>query len=289
MVNSKKLSGIAYAVSAAVLFGIIPIFSKTVLCSGVNSLSLVLIRYTLAVFFTAAIMLVKKASFRVTKRQFLSLLVFGTIGGGLTSYLLTTSYEYLPVGISTMLHFSYLLFVMLIVILFFREKCTFAKIIALVLAVGGIILMTDFTGTMKPIGTLLAVSSGLGLAIYIVAMSKSSFKALSPFTVFFYVSLFSSVFLSIAVLIKGDFTLPPTGTQWTYMLIIGFLTSVSHSMLTAGVQKLSASTASIINMLEPLTSIAAGALFLQEFPSFRAGVGCVLVLAGIVITVVKKE
>lgn len=48
MKSNRNLSGLLYIVVAATLFGVMPVFSKFVLQSGINSLSLVFIRYFLA-------------------------------------------------------------------------------------------------------------------------------------------------------------------------------------------------------------------------------------------------
>jgi len=201
MKSSRNLSGLLYIVAAATLFGIMPVFAKVVLQGRTNSLSLVFVRYFLAFISTAVIMLISKTPFRVTKKQLKQLIVFGTCGGGLTSYLLTSSYVYLQVGIATMFHFSYPFFVAVIMILF-KERFTLTKAVSITLAIGGMVLMTDFGGTVEPIGIILAVLSGLALAVYIVAANKSSIQSLNPFTAFFYISLLSSVLLGIAVFFR---------------------------------------------------------------------------------------
>lgn len=289
MKSTRNLSGLLYIVAAATLFGVMPVFAKIVLQNGTNSLSLVFIRYFLAFILTAIIMLISKIPFRVTKKQLKHLIIFGTCGGGLTSLLLTSSYVYLPVGISTMFHFSYPFFVAVIMI-FFKERFTLTKAVAITFAIGGMVLMTDFGGTMKPIGIILAILSGLSLAVYIVAANKSSIQSLNPFTAFFYSSFLSSVLLGIAVFSGNNLTLPKTMLDWTYIGIIAlFCTSLSYSLLTAGAQRVNSTIASIVNMLEPLVCILAGAVFLKEIPSLKTIIGCLLVFSAIVITVLKKD
>ena len=45
----------------------------------------------------------------------------GILGFGLTATLLTASYSYIPVGLATMFHFSYPLFVLLIMVVITRS------------------------------------------------------------------------------------------------------------------------------------------------------------------------
>lgn len=287
--NSRNLSGILFIVAAATLFGVMPVFIKIVLSNGTNSLSLVFIRYVLALILTAIIMLTSKISFKVTKQQIIQLFIFGTCGGWLTSYLSTVSFVYLPIGIATMLHFSYPFFVAVIMV-FYKERFTFIKAAVITLAIGGMVLMTDFGGTVKPIGIILAILSGLALAVYIVAANKSSFQSLNPFTVFFYISLCSSILLGVMVFTGNNFTLPKEMLDWTYMGIIAlFCTTIAYSLLTAGAQMVNSTIASIVNMIEPLVSIFAGAVFLEEILSIKTIAGCILVFTAIIIIVLKKD
>ncbi|NLC67462.1 MAG: DMT family transporter [Clostridiaceae bacterium] len=287
--TGMDLPGLIFIVAAAALFGVLPVFAKTVLSRGTSSLSLVFIRYSLALIFTAIIMLVSKIPFKITRRQMIHLFFFGTCGVGLTSFLLTSSYLYLPIGIATMLHFSYPFFVA-VIMAFFKEKFTLVKATAIILAIGGMALMTDFRGIVKPVGIILAVLSGLSLAVYIVAVNKSSIKSLHPFTVFFYTSFCSSVLLGFAVFAWNNFTLPAEMLDWTYIGIIAlFCTSISYSLLTAGAQRVNSTTTSIVNMLEPLVSILAGAIFLNETLSAKTVMGCILVFSAIVMIVLKKR
>lgn len=174
--------------------------------------------------------------------------------------------------------------------IFFKERFTLTKAAAITLAIGGMALMTDFGGTVKPIGIILAILSGLALAVYIVVANKSSFQSLDPFTVFFYNSLLSTVLLGVAVFSGNNLTLPKTMLDWTYVGIMAlFCTSISYSLLTASAQRVNSTIASIVNMLEPLVCIVAGAVFLKEIPSIKTIIGCFLVFSTIVITVLKKD
>jgi drug/metabolite transporter (DMT)-like permease len=290
MKNSRNLWGLLFIVAAATLFGLTPLFSKIVLSNGTNSLSLVFMRYVLALNLTVIIMLISKIPFKVTRQQIKQLMIFGICGGGLTSYLLTSSYVHLPTGIATMLHFSYPFFVAVIMVVFFKERFTFTKAAAIALAIGGMVVMTDFGGTVRPIGVILAVLSGLTLAVYIVAANKSSFRSLHPFTVSFYNNLCSSILLGVVVFTGNNLTLPKTIPDWIYTGIIAlFCTTLPYSLLTAGAQRVNSTTASIVNMFEPLICIFIGVVFLKETLSVKTVIGCVLVFSAIVIIVLKKD
>lgn len=253
-------------------------------------MSLVFFRFAFAALIIAVIMMLAKIPFKVTRVQFFQLVTFGMLGGGLTAFLLFCSYLYMPVGIATMFHFGYPLFVTLIMTFIFKEKCTIIKVVAVALALAGMVLMADLRGSFSPMGVFLSVLSGVTVAIYVVAMKKSSFGTLHPIAIVFYVSSFSAVFLGSWIFVTDSLTVPSTPEIWLFVMILAILcTVVTHCLFTFGVQRLGATRSSIISMMEPLTSIIAGAWFLKEFPGIWAIVGCLMVGACVVLVMMEKD
>jgi drug/metabolite transporter (DMT)-like permease len=288
--DRKRLYGSAAVIITAILFGIMPVFSKQLLQSGVTAQSLVFLRFAFTGLLIPILMRVFKAPFYVTKRQLFHLFLFGIMGGAMTAFLLYSSYLHMPIGIATMLHFGYPLFVMLIMIFGFREKCTFKKVAAGVLALGGMVLLADLRGDFSFWGVFYAVFSGLTIAIYVVASRKSSFRILHPMTVVFYMSLFSSLFLGVWIFTTRRFTLPTTTKDWWLVFILVFLcTILPHCLFTFGIQRLGATPTAIINMLEPLTTIIVGAWVFGEIPGFWPIIGGILICACIVLIVTERS
>ncbi|MCL2508074.1 MAG: DMT family transporter [Oscillospiraceae bacterium] len=274
---------------SAILFGFLPILCKQVLNNGLDAQSLVLIRYGMACVMLGIVMLCSKISFKITKKQVVSFIIFGIIGGSVTSTLLSASYTYMYAGIATMFHSSYPIFVSLIMAVFFREKLSWKAALAVALAVGGMALMADRHGSYSLIGILLTVTSGVTLAIYIVSTKKSSYGTLHPIKIVFYICAVSTVTsLCVKLAVSGSVALPSAPADWVRMALIALLcTVVAHSLLAYGVQKLGATTGSVINMLDPFVSLVAGAFMIGEVPSAMAVAGCVLVFAAIFMIVIS--
>ena len=286
--HKKELAKGVISVSiSSILFGFLPILCKQVLNDSFDSKSLVFIRYGIACALLAVILPCAKISFKITKKQALAFLIFGIIGGSVTSTLLSTSYTYMFAGIATMFHFSYPIFVSLIMTVVFREKLSWKVALAVALAVGGMVLMADRGGNYSLVGVLLAVASGLTLAIYIVATKKSSYGTLHPLKIVFYISAVSTVVsLIVKLAVSGRVATPASRADWVRMVLIALLCTVfAHSLLAYGVQKLGATVGSVINMTEPIISLVAGALMIGEVPSRLAIVGCVLVFLAIFIII----
>ncbi len=280
--------GVAAVSVASVLFGFLPVWCKQVLNNGVDSQTLVLIRYGLASIILAVLLPIFKISFSITKKQILAFMMFGIFSGGVTSYFLSLSYTYMYAGIATMFHFSYPIFVALLMTIFFKERLSWKTIIAIVIAVSGMALMADIRGDFSPVGITLALISGLMLAIYIIATKKSAFSTLPPMKIVFYSCLVSTVFLAVKQIIGGDIHLPSTSADWTRMVMVALLCTVAaHSLLAYGVQKLGATTGALVSIIEPLVSVVAGAIIINEVPSRPAAIGCAFVLASLLIVVLN--
>ena len=84
------------------------------------------------------IVLFLKVDLRVTKNQLKNLAILGFIGNSITTLLLNIAFAHIDVGIVTPIHFTYPIFVTLGCVLFFHEKLSKQKIIALVIAMSGI-------------------------------------------------------------------------------------------------------------------------------------------------------
>lgn len=263
------------------------------LLSGVDSGTLVLLRYGFATVMLAILLPIFGISFSITKKQFAAFAAFGLFSGGVTSWFLSQSYLYMFAGIATMFHFSYPIFVAVLMSVIYKEKLSRKTVAAIIAAVLGMALMADIKGDFSPVGTIFALISGLTLAIYIIAAKKSAFSVLHPMKIVFYSSLVSTIFLAATQLAGRNINLPSNTSDWVRIVVISLLCTVaSHSLLAYGIQKLGATTGAIISMSEPLVSVAAGAVIINEIPSARVQAGCALVLAALVVLILsnsKKE
>ena len=81
------------------------------------------------------------------------------------------SYEYMPGGVATTLLFSYPVWTEILLILFFHERLTLRISLAIVLATAGVFFLGGIgqtEGIKSSMGVILAMSSGLLYAIYMV-------------------------------------------------------------------------------------------------------------------------
>lgn len=274
----KRAQGVLCVLAASVAYGVMPIFSKLALAEGMAAGAVVFWRFALSAVF--ALLFVLKSKFRyMTRAQLLHLLVFGIFGFGMTINLLTASYQYLPTGVATIFHFAYPLFIILAMAAIYKERITRPKAAACLLALAGIALLADFSGGLSLPGMVLALGSAVTYAAFVIASRKSSFAVLPPVQVILFVSGFSAVVFGVKGAAAGELALPPSAKAWGCLVVISLLCTVfALAALTQGIRLLGASTASVLNMLEPITSVVCGVLIFTEPLGLRTLAGCALVL-----------
>ena len=186
---SNTLKGVICAIVAAVSYGTIPLGALCLYEQGVNTDSILFYRYLLALIILCGVMFVKKEGFKVTKREFFTVMSLGAFFM-LSSITLFISYKYMDAGIASTLLFVYPVMVAVIMSVFFKEKLTLKVILSIVLALAGIgLLYKGENGVvLSGTGVALVLVSALTYAIYMVGINKSKIK-LSSLKMTFYVSI----------------------------------------------------------------------------------------------------
>lgn len=283
MNSSNKQKGVLAVIGASCLYGVLPIFVKEILLEGMSNNAMVFNRFLFTAFFAFIIVKAMKLSLRLTHREAIELILAALIGYGLTSSLLTIAYTQIPVGLATMFHFTNPLFVTLAMILIFREKATLFKGISMVCALLGLFLMADFS-SLQPTGVILATLSGITYATYVIANKKCSFARLNSFVIVFYVGVINAVLFGLIAAFRGELSFPPTVRAFTFMVILALCCTLGALfLLTYGIRTLGASTASVLNMLEPVVSLISGILVYHDSVTLKILIGCAfIVISGIV-------
>lgn len=270
--------GVLAVIAASVLYGIMPALLKMIMLEGMNSPSTVFFRMLFAAVFSFIYLMIRRISLEIDREQLIHLAVFGAVAFGATGTLTTASYDYISTGLATMLQFTYPLFVTMAMWLIFKEKLTKAKLISCLMALGGLALMADFS-RLSAKGIILATLSGVTYAIYVVASNKSRFAKLDKFLVVFYINAFASVIYGTRAVISGEFMMPTSGKAVVLLIIVAiFCTIMTLYLLSTGIRLLGASTASVLNMLEPITSVIMGIVLFKDSFTIGAAAGCVLVV-----------
>ena len=189
----------------------------------------------------------------------------------------------------------YPLYVVLFNTIFRHQKPGLIRIVGMILGMVGAVMLVDLGGgSSNPVGLLLAFLSGIFYAAYILVLQKESAAPMPLYQLMTIVSISGAALCAVVGLSMGKLTLALTAPAWGYAVSVAMLTAIVGCVLfQAGVRRVGDANAAIFSLLEPLTSIIFGVILLHDAFSFQKGLGCALILLGLLCTscadLVKKK
>lgn len=275
--------GYIYTALSAIIFDLMPLLTKIIIARGATSLTIPFFRVfyvTIVLFF---VLKIKKIDLRLEKRDFLSAILTSIFGSGLTIIILNESYNYVDTGIATSLHFLYPLFVAILCCFFYGEKIKKKQIISLSFALVGIIcFMSKGNGSL--FGYFLAIASGFTYAFYLVKMDKTGLVKMNALKLSFYLALFTTIEIFVINLFAQDVVFKMDIVSYGLLLVLALSSSfLATVLLQKGVLLLGSTRASFICLLEPVTSMIVGILWLNEALTFNKGLGGLAIIISLII------
>jgi drug/metabolite transporter (DMT)-like permease len=270
---------------ASAAFGFMPIFAKTASNNGSNTLTILSLRFSLAFIMLLVYFLLAKIDFRVNKKQLIILLLIGGLGYTSTGLTLFFSYNYIPVGAATTMHFLYPAVVMIFNYLLYKEKITSNKIIALFLSLAGVYVLVGSKSTgFNLSGSILAILSAFAFTSCVMGMNHTEVKKVSNIVSVFYFSLSAGVIFILFTLITGSFNLPlnlPTVSSIIGISLIS--TIVSIALFMKALKIIGPTSTSILGTFEPIVSIIMGIILFGEKLTPIMAAGTIFILLSVVI------
>lgn len=275
--------GYIYTALSAIIFGLMPLLTKIIIARGATSLTIAFFRVfyvTIVLFF---VLKIKKIDLYLEKRDLLSAILTSIFGSGLTIIILNESYNYVDTGIATSLHFLYPLFVAVLCCFFYGEKIKKKQILSLSFALVGIIcFMSKGDGSL--FGYFLAITSGLTYAFYLVKMDKTGLVKMNALKLSFYLALFTTIEIFTMNLFMQDVVFKMDAIAYGLLLVLALSSSfLATVLLQKGVLLLGSTRASFICLLEPVTSMIVGILWLNEALTFNKGLGGLAIIISLII------
>ena len=279
--------GYIYTALSAIIFGLMPLLTKIIIARGATSLTIPFFRVfyvTIVLFF---VLKIKKIDFHLEKRDLLSVILTSIFGSGLTIIILNESYNHVDTGIATSLHFLYPLFVAILCCFFYGEKIKKKQIISLSFALVGIIcFMSKGNGSL--FGYFLAIASGLTYAFYLVKMDKSGLVKMNALKLSFYLALFTTIEIFTMNLFMQEVVFKMDALSYGLLLVLALSSSfLATVLLQKGVLLLGSTRASFICLLEPVTSMIVGILWLNEAFTLNKGLGGLAIIISLIIFLKK--
>ena len=266
---------------SAFIYGFAPILAKFAYKSGANGITLTFLRTFLMLPLLFFIMIFRKVSFKLTKKELIDIILLGVVGGSFSMISLYAAYDYISTGLATTLHFIYPLIIVITSAVVYKEKIKKIKLLAVMLVTLGMFMFVDLNNTADKIGVILAILSGIFYSFYVVYMYRSKLDEMDYIKLTFYLM----IIMSIGTYIFGLTTDSLDYKAWILSVAISLIITLGAvPLFQVGVRCEGASTAGIVSAFEPITSIILGAIFLGETMGLVQYIGGGLIIIGVILT-----
>jgi drug/metabolite transporter (DMT)-like permease len=288
---SPYLTGVLLVMLSAVSFGAMPIFARFTYASGADPSTVLFLRFTAAGLFMLALTRLQRLALP-RGRVLWAIIAMGAAGyfGQSLSYF--TALTLAPAGLVALLLYLYPALVTGLSVIILKEQLTTAKVTALLLALGGAILVIFPTSDLAdavpahPRGIVLGVLAAVIYSIYILVGARvmKHAAAIPVSTV-----IMLSAALSFGLLAAGrsaaglgGFHLPQTAAGWWAMTGLTLISTVlALATFLAGIKRIGPSSASLLSTFEPVVSVILAVLVLEESLNPLQAAGGVLILAAV--------
>lgn len=290
----KKYAPLMIIVAGA-CWGALGIFVRALNGYGVASMEIVESRSIVATaVFGLGILCYDRRLFRIKFAHGWCFLGTGVIGITLFNFCYFQTIKAASLSVAAVLLYTAPIFVMLFSAVLFKEVITRRKVICLIMAFTGCMLVSGIFGAETALnskGILIGLCAGLGYALYTVFARYSLNYGYHPLTLQFYTfltSLISGAFitdfdqLGHAVSANG---FPVIGAILCISIVSTVIPNIFYSF---GMQHVDNGKTSVMASIEPVMAIIFGMVFFSEFPTPVAVVGMLLSITAIILINTQK-
>jgi DME family drug/metabolite transporter len=292
---------------AAICFGTIPVFSYYLSILGVPSLQQSLFRAIFTVLFLFIIIGIVYGfrNQRIHREHLPLFILYGLLGIGASIIAYITAIAIgTPVIIAVSLTYLYPSFTLILARLFLKEQLTRLRLVAVPLSIAGaIVISLPLNPEVVPVpllGIILSISNGVFAACYVVLGRKwGGHEGYPELTTTFWGYLFGALWmgpliLGITLIISDPrivgFQIFLSPIAWLFLLGFALIgTTIPYTLTNVGVKNVDASAASIILLLDPISAVILGYLFMNQQVALWQFIGAALILLATVIIAIESK
>jgi drug/metabolite transporter (DMT)-like permease len=276
----RRLTGILLIAISAASFGTLAIFGRLLYADGLDTFSMMFMRFGFAALLMAVILFMRREKMPRGK-VLLALIGMGAIGYVGQSFSYLSAIKYASAGLVALLLYLYPMFVFILSVIFLNERLTWAKVIAIVLALIGTALIVDPKGG-QPLGILFSVAAALIYSGYIM-IGTNVMKKVTPFQSS--VVIFASAGLVYGTLMSVNGPhLPTTSSGWVHIAgIVLIATVIPVVTFLAGLERIGPTNSAMLSTLEPVVTVLLAAWLFGEKLAWIILVGGGLILVAVLL------
>ncbi|MCH5262771.1 MAG: DMT family transporter [Lachnospiraceae bacterium] len=291
--NTKHgTNGTLLIILAGIFWGSMGIFVRGLAAlAGFTSIQIVSLRLTVAAV-TFALILLRKDSqgFRIALKDIPLFLGLGLGSVLFFAACYFTAIQMMTLSIAAILLYTSPIWVMLMSLLFFHERMTKNKLLALIISFVGCVLVSGIgsgESNVTAIGILIGLGSGIGYGLYSI-LGTIALRRYSTYTVTTYTFMIASVgslFLcSLPDLLHKIAACSVKPHLFVLIALTGLVTAVIPFLCyTLGLEQVDASRAAILATIEPMVATLIGVVVFHESMTLMSVVGVMCIIAAIVL------
>ena len=283
-----KPSPFAMVVLAAILAGVLNMFSKDLLNAGMGSIEICFCRegVTAAVFFLI-LLVIDRSAFKVRLRDIWLFILFGAFNV-ISNVCVFTAQQSLPLEVAAVLEMTSPYFMLVFAYFLFGDKITMRKLVAVMMAFIGCIFIIGLVNGVERVdvfGIAVGLLSGMTLAAFTIGGKVVGDRGYSENTAMFYFFLFSALLISpltnfgqIWSVASSDWILP------ICIILMGIACTLAPNYLIIySIRRMDPATVSIVITSSLIVSTLLGVLVFGDPFSWTDVVGIILVMTAIII------
>lgn len=278
-------------VAAMIIFGTIGVFRRyTTYPSGFLAMA----RGLLGALFVLIYMLIsKKQRERIELKKLLIIILSGALIG-VNWMFLFEAYNNTTVAVATMSYYMAPTIMIILAAIFLRERLSFSKIICIIVAMTGMLLVSGVVETELILdGNAKGIIYGLiAAAIYAVVVILNKISPVNDIYTKTIIQLFAAGIVIIPyIILTGQMSqVEVDSVAIVNTLIMGIVhTGIAYVFYFGAMQALPAQTTAIMSFLDPVSAVIISALILNENMTVLAIIGTLLIFVSAIAQETSKK
>lgn len=279
---------IAAVLGAGFAWGFMGLFTRILADAGIGPAGSVAIRCGTGALCFLLFLLAKNVNqLRIQVRDLWCFVGTGVVSLLFFTYCYFNAIELMSLSAAAILLYTAPMIVVVLSAIFFRERITRPKVIAMVLAFAGCALVSGVTGgvALTPTGLLFGLGAGFGYALYTIFSRFALQRGYSPTTINFYSCLFaaSGAFLiwrpadAVSIMFSS-------ASVFAWCVGLGVITCfVAYALYTYALTGLENGRAAVVCSIEPVVASVLGVVVFHEVMTVPMLAGVTLVLLAIAV------
>lgn len=269
-------------VSAMVAAPIMDVIAKY-LAGSVPGAQVTLVRFAMQAVLLLAIIVI----FNRTIPKWPTLKIAGFVRGVLVAGAVSiffTSLFWLPIADAIAIFFVEPLILTVFSALFLNEKVGWRRYAAVVVGLGGALLVIQPSFAQFGWPALLPLATAILFASYLTLTSRLA-RNEHPLTLQLSAGISAFVFLAVVIVISSRFEVPmlayapPSANEWGLLILVGLIGTFSHLLIVYAFKLAPASLLAPFHYLEIVAATILGYLVFDEFPNVLKWLGIAIIIA----------